>query len=86
MSGVLAASCKAAVEGFLDTGNVEQRRRAYVEFATVVLAFIVALVILGFIGKYLWNGVVCDLISFAKPAKSLWQIVGLMIFVSLIRP
>jgi O-antigen ligase len=86
MSGVVGASCKAAVEGFLDTGNAEQRRRAYVEFATVVLSFIVALVLIGFIGKYLWNGVICDLFIFAKPARSLWQIVGLMLFISLIRP
>jgi len=85
MSGVVGASCKAAVEGFLDTGNAEQRRRAYVEFATVALSFVVSLVIIGFIGKYLWNSVVCELFTFAKQAKSVWQIVGLMLFWALIR-
>jgi hypothetical protein len=29
---------------------------------------------------------VVDLVSIAKPAKSFWQIVGLMIFISLVRP
>jgi hypothetical protein len=43
-------------------------------------------VILAFIGKYIWNNVIVDLFSFAKPAKSFWQIIGLMIFMALVRP
>ena len=79
------ASVKAAVEGFLDSGSAEYRRRAYIDFTTYLIAFIVTLVILGFVGKFLWNGVVVDLFSFAKPARSVWQILGLMVFVSLVR-
>jgi len=30
--------------------------------------------------------VVVELISFAKPARSFWQIIGLMIFISLVHP
>jgi hypothetical protein len=85
MSGVVNASVKAAVEGFLDNGSAEHRRRAYIDFTTYIIAFIVTLVILGFVGKLLWNGVIVDLFSFAKPARSVWQILGLMIFVSLVR-
>jgi hypothetical protein len=80
------AAAKATVEGFVGTMSSEKRRDAYVDFLAVVMAFALSLVILGFIGKYLWNNVVVDLFAFAKPAKSFWQIVGLMIFVSLIRP
>jgi hypothetical protein len=86
MPGVLNAAVKAGVEGFLDRGNAEHRRRAYVEFATMFLVFILTLVILGFVGKYLWNGVIVDLFSFAKPARSVWQILGLMVFAGLILP
>jgi hypothetical protein len=64
----------------------EKRRDAYVDFVSFVLAFFVAIVILGFIGKWLWNEVVVDLFSFAKPARSFWQIIGLMLFVSLVSP
>ena len=32
------------------------------------------------------SNVVVDLFEFAKPARSFWQILGLMVFVSLIRP
>ena len=84
MSGLLGATTKAAVEGFLGTGNAEYRRAAYINFTSMVLAFVVALVILGFVGKFLWNGVVVDMFSFAKPVRSVWQILGLMVFVSLI--
>jgi len=86
MSGVLGAVAKAGVEGFLDVGNAEKRRATYVDFLAVLLAYLLAIIILAFIGKFLWNGVIVDLISVAKPARSIWQILGLMIFVALVRP
>jgi hypothetical protein len=84
MSAIQSA-CRAAVEGFADTApNV--KREVYADSVAVLLAFVVAFVILAFIGKLLWNSVICDLFSFAKPAKSFWQIIGLMLFINLIRP
>ena len=80
------AAAKATVEGFVGMHSSERRRDAYVDFLATVVAFLIAIVILGFVGKYLWNGVIVDLFSFAKPARSFWQIIGLMLFVSLLRP
>jgi hypothetical protein len=34
----------------------------------------------------LWNGVVVELVTIAKPARSFWQIIGLMIILALLRP
>lgn len=85
-SGILSAAAKATVEGFVGTQSSDKRRDAYVDFVAMVVAFFVALVILGFVGKLLWNGVVVDLFTFAKPARSFWQIIGLLLFVSLIMP
>jgi len=73
------------MEGFLDVGNADNRRETYIQFVASVLAFIVSLVILAFVGQYLWNHAVVDIISFAKPARSIWQILGLMIFIALLR-
>lgn len=84
--GVVNTATKAAIEGFVGLQSSEKRRDAYVEFVAIVLAFFIAIVILGFIGKWLWNEVVVDLFSFAKPARSFWQIIGLMLFVSLVHP
>ena len=84
MSAIQSA-CRAAVEGFADTApNV--KREVYADSVAVLLAFVLAFVIIAFVGKLLWNNVVCDLFTFAKPAKSFWQIIGLMIFINLIRP
>ena len=82
---MLGGACNAAIQGFV-SGSAEVKRDAYVDLAATLLAFVLSVVILGFFGKLLWNGVIVDLFSFAKPAKSFWQLVGLMVFVSLLSP
>ena len=32
-----------------------------------------------------WNNIIVDLFSFAKPARTIWQILGLMIFWTLVK-
>jgi len=83
---LINAAAKATVEGFVGTMSSEKRRDAYVDFLAVVMSFVLSLVLLGFVGKYLWNNVVVDLLTIAKPVKSFWQIIGFMLFVSLIHP
>lgn len=82
---LLNAAARAATEGFSSIGGSEYKRQAYLDFTSMVISFVIALVILGFVGKILWNGVVVDMFSFAKPVRSVWQILGLMVFYSLIR-
>jgi hypothetical protein len=72
-------------EGFADTAP-NAKREVYANSIATILAFVIAFVILAFVGKLLWNNVIVDLFSFAKPAKSFWQIIGLMIFMGLIYP
>lgn len=83
---ILNAATKAALEGFQGNDDPAKRRQTYIDLLAVLLAFVLSLVILGFVGKLLWNNVVVELVGFAKPAKSFWQILGLMIFISLIHP
>ena len=66
--------------------SAEHRRDTYINFLSIMFAFIISLILIGFIGKYLWNYVVVELFSFAKPAKSFWQIIGLAIFLALVHP
>jgi len=84
--GLLNLGCKAAVEGFSSNEDPSRRREAYTDVLSMLLAFVISLVILGFVGKWLWNTVVVELVSFAKPAKSFWGIIALFVFVSLIHP
>jgi hypothetical protein len=78
--------CGAAIESMTNGKDSDKKRDAYVDFLSIVFAFLIAFIIMGFIGKLLWNSVVVELLSIAKPAKSFWQIIGLMIFVMLLRP
>jgi hypothetical protein len=82
----LSSLTKAAIEGFSGNSDSKERRNAYVEFVSFLLAFLFAMVLLGFVGKMLWNSVVVELFSIAKPAKSVWHIIGLMIFLTLVVP
>ena len=84
--GLLSRTCEGFVSGMMTTQRSDKRQDSYVTFLSAVLAYILAIVILAFVGKLLWNGVVTELISVAKPARSIWHILGLMIFTSLLFP
>jgi hypothetical protein len=85
--GAVASALNAA---FSQTENFEPGRvhrespgkRALVSLLTTLL--ILAVVLLA--GKWLWNVVLVDLVPGVKPAKSVWQILGLAILVSLLAP
>ena len=82
----LQSLVSAGLEAFTDmSGSDSKRRDVYMELVSSILAFIIAVAIVSLVGKWLWNNVIIDLFSIAKPAKSIWQILGLMIFLSLIR-
>lgn len=84
---LLGTAAKAAVEGFTNTSqDPTKKKQIYTDVLAVLLAFLLALVILGFVGKLLWNSVIVELFTVVKPARSFWQILGLMIFVSLLFP
>jgi len=82
----LSTLTKAAIEGFSGNTDSKERRNAYVEFVSFLLAFLIAMILLGFVGKLLWNSVVVELLSVAKPARSVWHIIGLMLFLTLVVP
>jgi len=76
----------AGVDAFTDmSGSDSKRREAYLEIIASLLSFIIAIIIVSFIGKWVWNNIILDLFTIVKPAKSIWQILGLMIFLALIR-
>ena len=83
---VLSNLMRAAVEGYTNPGGAEAYKAppAYADALASLLAFFLAVVIVSFIGMWLWNYSVVPLFEFARPAKSIFQILGLMIFVSLI--
>lgn len=85
MNSPISTAARVAVEGFADS-TPAQKKEVYADSLAMILAFVVSLVILAFVGKLLWNSTIVSLFSFAKPATSFWQIIGLMFFIALIRP
>jgi hypothetical protein len=83
---MLQSCTRAIVEG-LSPNNLDpvKSRNSYAEFIAALLAFVLAIIIISFVGKLLWNEVIVELFSFAKPAKSVWQVLGLFIFASLLK-
>lgn len=57
-------------------------RLALVSFLTLVLVLLLLLVF----GQFLWNNVLVELVPAVKPAKSVWQIMGLAILIGLLSP
>lgn len=84
MNSLVTAVVGAGVEGFVNHEDGKARNNAYTEMLVVILSLIVTLLILSLIGKLLWNGVMVDLFTCLKPARSVFQILGLYVFASLI--
>lgn len=79
---MLQKVCEACVEGMVDSGS---NKEMYKELVSVILAFVISIVIIAFVGKWLWNNSVVELFTFARPARSVWHIIALMLFLSLLK-
>jgi hypothetical protein len=84
MSTIAKAAIKSGIEGFVNPDNSVSKKESYTELAAVLISFVISLIILSLIGKLLWNGIIVDLFTCVRPAKSYWQILGLFVFLSLI--
>ena len=83
MKNLVEPFVRSCLEGFVNPDDTKEKKDAYVSLAAGVITFVIALIILSLIGKLLWNGVITQLFSFAKPASSYLQILGLFVFTSL---
>ncbi len=83
MKTVVEPFVRSCLEGFVNPDDTKEKKDAYVSLAVGLITFVIALIILSLIGKLLWNGVITQLFTFAKPANSYLQILGLFVFTSL---
>lgn len=58
---------------------------SYKAIAVTVLTFLFSILILSFVGKFLWNVSVVQMFTIARPVESVWQIIALMLLLSLLR-
>lgn len=76
--------CRAGVEGMTDVSG-SGRYQMYKELVASILALVISIAIVAFIGKFLWNSTVAELFTVVRPVRSAWQIIGLLLLVSLFR-
>lgn len=86
--GLVKGIASAFTEGYMNPGGTEAHKAppAYAEAVAVLLGFLLSLAIVSLIGLWLWNYSVVPLFEFARPAKSVFQILGLMVFLSIMLP
>jgi hypothetical protein len=76
---------QSTVETFLSSKeNFTSEDRAKMIAALVVV--ILWLVILLFLSKWLWNEVLCKIVTFTKPVTSVWQVIGLVVLLAILKP
>jgi hypothetical protein len=83
---LLQALCRAGLECMTDMpGSSSNRHESYKSVVAAILSLVIAILIISFVGKYLWNVSVAELFTFARPVQSVWQIIALMLLLSLFR-
>jgi hypothetical protein len=65
--------------------NPAVSREVFADFLASIVALMLGILIISLVGKYLWNEAVVELVSFARPARSVWQVLGLFLFIALFK-
>lgn len=92
IGGAISNAINHVVTPYLQTETFDgskvpepEKQSAKIVLVSLLTVFVIFILIL-LVGKYLWNSVLVDLIPAVKPAKSIWQILGLSILLSLVVP
>ena len=83
MSGLVAQMVGAGVEQFADSAAIAPSTRSTL---VTLLTLVVVVGLLLLFGQFLWNNALVPLVPGVKPAKSIFQILGLSILISLLVP
>ena len=83
VNAVIDTTDFARTETFQSAGGSPTATR---QFLVTTVTLIIILGALLFAGKFLWNNVLSVLVPAIKPAKSVWQILGLALLISLMHP
>ena len=54
------------------------------ELFGLLISFVIWLLVVLFVGRWLWNSVLVKLVSGVKPITSIWQILGLAVLINLL--
>ena len=83
---MIGKACEAFVTAAISKPGAESAddRYSWVQFVASIIAFIIVMLLVTLFGQFLWNNSVVPLVSFARPATSMWQILGLFLITGLL--
>jgi hypothetical protein len=81
---VVSTVLRPVVQGFANPSS--EKKEGLTDLLVLLLSLFLSILLISLVGKLLWNSVIVDLFAFAKPAKSFWQILGLLLFLAIILP
>lgn len=83
---MLEKFCGAMCSGFVGTeGMTNAPGSSFKEAVVVLVSFVISLLIVALVGKWLWNNSVAELFTIVRPVRSVWQIVAFVLFLAIIR-
>jgi uncharacterized membrane protein len=56
------------------------------KYVALLITIFLWILLLLLVSKVLWNEVLCDVVTFVKPVKSVFQILGLVVLLQIISP
>jgi hypothetical protein len=74
---------RSVLPGHRENFEGSRENMKYVALLITILLWIALLLL---VSKLLWNNVLCDIVTFVKPVKSVFQILGLVVLLQLISP
>jgi hypothetical protein len=74
--------CRAGID-CVSTLDGPEQRMGYKDIVASILSLLLAIFIIAFVGRIVWNSTMPQLFTFARPVQSSWQIIGLLILLSL---
>mgnify|MGYP003686319017 FL=1 len=69
------------IEAF--TGSIIQKNN--IDMTTSAIMMLIHVGILLLLGKYLWNNVIVEIMPYINKINNIWQILGLIIFVIIVK-
>jgi hypothetical protein len=82
-ASLVSSLAGGALETFADTSAIGPSARSTI---VTVITMVVVLGLILLFGQFLWNNALVPLVPGVKPAKSIFQILGLSILISLLVP
>lgn len=79
------SAVQSTIETFLskrENFSSEDKLKVVAAVVTLILWIVVLLLL----SKWLWNEVLCKLVTFTKPVSSVFQIIGLVVLLQIIVP